>query len=164
MKTIHLLRHAKSSWANLSLDDIDRPLNKRGVNACKLMAPQLIKANCYFEHVYCSTALRAQLTIEHISRQVSGKVIHWQLDSRLYTFDYNELTVRCQAMDNKLAEVTLIGHNPALTDLCNVLANARLENLPTCGYARLDCAIDSWQEVSPNCAIMTQLLTPKMFN
>jgi len=163
MKTIHLLRHAKSSWANLSLDDINRPLNKRGINSCKLMAQHLAKERGVFTDIYCSTAMRAQLTIEHISRHLNQEKIRWQLDGKLYSFDHKELIRWCQALDNRQHEVTLIGHNPALTDLCNVLASADLENLPTCGYARLSCAIDSWQELSPNCAEMTQFLIPKMF-
>lgn len=71
MKRLHLIRHAKSSWSSGSLADIDRPLNQRGLKSCVLMAPQIVKAGCSFEHVFCSPAVRAQSTLENLAWEVN---------------------------------------------------------------------------------------------
>lgn len=71
MKKLHLIRHAKSSWSNGALADIDRPLNQRGLRSCALMAEQIAKAGCSFEHIFCSPAVRAQSTIENLTQALS---------------------------------------------------------------------------------------------
>ncbi|MEL6556492.1 MAG: histidine phosphatase family protein, partial [Cyanobacteria bacterium J06621_11] len=65
MKKLHFIRHAKSSWRNAYLADIDRPLNERGVRSCQVMAAQIVKAGCPLDNIFCSPAVRAQSTIEH---------------------------------------------------------------------------------------------------
>ncbi len=85
MKKIHLIRHAKSSWKGASLADIDRPLNKRGIKACDLMARAIFDAGCNFKHVYCSTAVRAQSTITLIDHSLFDVKVSWQLTDELYT-------------------------------------------------------------------------------
>ncbi|MEL7492728.1 MAG: histidine phosphatase family protein, partial [Cyanobacteria bacterium J06554_11] len=115
MKKLHLIRHAKSSWNNSYLADIDRPLNRRGVKACQIMAPQIAKAGCTFETVFCSPAVRAQATIEGIAQALSSQAITWQTDDRLYTFEARALFSWCQALDEVLSEVVVVGHNSAIT-------------------------------------------------
>jgi phosphohistidine phosphatase len=58
MKKLHFIRHAKSSWKDSSLHDIDRPLNNHGLKSCPIMATQIEKSGCNFDHVFCSTAVR----------------------------------------------------------------------------------------------------------
>ncbi|MGB7251195.1 MAG: histidine phosphatase family protein [Phormidesmis sp.] len=163
MKKLHLIRHAKSSWADDSLADIDRPLNPRGVKSCRVMAAQIVKAGCGFEHVFCSPAVRAQSTIEQISQNLPDREIVWQLDDALYTFDAQDLLRWCRGLDNALSEVVVVGHNNAMTDFCNEVGDRPIENLPTCGYVQLAFGRGAWQDLSTGSAERLSFLKPKMF-
>ena len=163
MKKLHLIRHAKSSWEDSSLADIDRPLNSRGIRSCQAIAPEIIKAGCHFEHAYCSPAVRAQSTIEQISQHITQLDIQWQTDERLYTFSSRALMTWCHNLDNSISEVVIIGHNPAITDLCNDVGNQHIDNVPTCSYVQLAFGQNAWEDLSTNSAELLSFLTPKMF-
>lgn len=163
MKKLHLIRHAKSSWSDGSLADIERPLNKRGLKSCEVMAEQIVKAGCAFEHVFCSPALRAQSTIENLCAQLTTKEISWQIDQALYTFEVRDLLAWCQGLDDSLTEVVVVGHNSALTDLINMVGDQPLENLPTCGYVQLALGDRTWKDLSAGSTELLSFLKPKMF-
>lgn len=163
MKTLHLIRHAKSSWEDPSLADIDRPLNPRGYRSCRVMAGEILKAGCEFCHVFCSPAVRAQLTIENIAVHLPGQDIQWQTDRCLYTFHSRDLLDWCRSLDDSLSQVVIVGHNPALTDLFNEVGDRLLKNLPTCAYARLSGEFRSWRDLSPHAMRFRRFLKPKMF-
>ena len=99
MKRIHLIRHAKSSWADGNQRDIDRPLNDRGVRACQFMAEHIRDAGCCFDHVFCSAATRAQMTIELLKGSLPDMDFSWQTDHDLYTFDWGDLLDWCRELD-----------------------------------------------------------------
>ncbi len=162
MKTIHLLRHAKSSWDDATLDDIDRPLNARGIRTAKLMAAQLVKAGCTFTHVFCSPAVRAQSTISLINAQLPALKLTWKTDPALYTFDSERLHHWLQALDESINEVFIIGHNPALTNFCNALSKSDITNIPTCGYIQLVATETcTWAQASSTLFKMNTFLRPK---
>ncbi len=163
MKTVHLIRHAKSSWKDPSLSDLERPLNNRGYKSCQLMAEPIVRAGCNFDKVFCSIAKRAQMTIQGINQALQDREIEWELDDSLYTFSSHNLFLRCREMDNSQADVVLVGHNPAMTDFCNTMGNRYIENMPTCGYAQLAFPQESWEALSPGTAEVVAFLTPKMF-
>ena len=186
MKRLHLIRHAKSSWNDSSLADIDRPLNQRGIDSCALMAAHMVKAGCSFEHVFCSPAMRAQSTIENIAHVLSGgagwddtatdtrhgsalapgetRKISWTTDPALYTFSMKDLLAWCRQLDDALSEVVVVGHNAAMTDFFNTVSDQLLDNLPTCGYAQILVNAGEWQSLAPGTGEVLSLLTPKMFN
>ncbi len=162
MKSIHLIRHAKSSWKDPNQTDILRPLNARGIRACKIMAPQLISAGCNFDHVFCSSAVRAQSTISLIAKALPYSNIQWCVDEALYTFDYQQLLFWLGKVNNDLKTLSIIGHNPALTDLLNYLTNAQISNLPTCAYAQLNNPSQfDWLRLKPATFQLDCLITPK---
>ena len=163
MKIIHLIRHAKSSWKDPGLTDIDRPLNKRGKRSCRIMAGEIYNAGCRFDNVFCSPAVRAQLTIQGLSDHLEDMDIQWTTEDALYTFYAGDLLEWCRCLDNRLSEVVIVGHNPAFTDLASTLGDRYLENLPTCAWARLDGDLSSWQELSTGTMVLTDFLKPKMF-
>lgn len=162
MKKLHLIRHAKSSWADPSLTDRQRPLNKRGYRACQLMARPIVNAGCDFRTVFCSPAHRAQLTIEGLSAALPELSCQWSTAESLYTFDANGLWQFCQSLDVEISELVLVGHNPAMTQFCNDLSGAALANIPTCGYVQLVLPIEDWSELSFGIAELREFLTPKM--
>lgn len=164
MKTIHLLRHAKSSWSDPDLSDRDRPLNARGKRAVLLMIEPIWKAGCRFDNVFCSPAKRARHTIRRISKPLNGEGIFWKTDEDLYTFETGELLQWLQALDDTMDEVMIVGHNPAITELANLLGNQSIENIPTCGYVQLQADVGKWKKVQENCAETKVFLYPKMFD
>lgn len=162
MKKIHLIRHAKSSWKNPRLADIDRPLNKRGMSTSAFMASPIHKAGCQFTHVFCSPAVRAQSTIATIASCLPEINIEWQTDNALYTFDSNDLYQWCQSLDELISELVIIGHNPAFTDFCNELSHSHIRNIPTCGYAQLTThSNNTWQQISTTHFELTTFIRPK---
>jgi phosphohistidine phosphatase len=162
MKKIHLIRHAKSSWKDASLADIDRPLNKRGRKTCHFMAQHILDAGCCFDYVFCSPAVRAQATIALLNSSLEDVDIEWHTKKKLYTFDSGVLFAWCRSLDESISEPLIIGHNPAVTDFCNALSNSRVENVPTCGYVQLVVKeACRWQELAAGAAELAVLLRPK---
>lgn len=162
MKTIHLIRHAKSSWDDPRLSDDQRPLSSRGRKDCRLMAPALAELGWRGQHVKCSRATRARQTIAGISDAFPGGELDWQIDAQLYTFSSSEVIRWLRALEDDFDEVTLVGHNPALTDVIDQLAETSFHHLPTCAYVRLDAAVPLWSSLSTGCAQLRHFLKPKM--
>ncbi|CAK8718422.1 Phosphohistidine phosphatase [Candidatus Electronema halotolerans] len=163
MKKIHLLRHAKSSWEDASLADIDRPLNERGRKTCGFMAQHIAEAGCCcFAQVFCSPAVRAQATIELLSSRLPGAAVQWQTVEQLYTFESKAIWDWCRVLDESTHEPLLVGHNQALTDFCNQLSGSAVNNIPTCGYVQLvikkECL---WRELAEGAADLAVFLRPK---
>ncbi len=163
MKTIHLIRHAKSSWQHTHLSDQNRPLSKRGINDCGIMAKALLAAGVQFSQVYCSRAQRAQLTIQGLAENWRGKPIEWQTSDALYTFSSTQLWQIVSALGDELDQVFLVGHNPAFTDFINEASGVELDNLPTCAYARLVFPVNIWHDIRQQQAELADLMRPKMF-
>lgn len=162
MKRIHLLRHAKSSWGDSSIEDVDRPLNDRGIKTAEFMASEITKAGCSFQHVFCSSALRAQSTIRLMSEQLPEENIQWHTEEDLYTFDSNRLHAWCRLINNSISDVMIVGHNPALTNFCIQLTHQDIGYMPTCAYAQLTATeAFKWSDVSEEKFKLTAFLKPK---
>lgn len=161
MKTIHLLRHAKSSWDDDSLPDRERPLASRGIQDCARMGRHILETGCGFRNVFASPARRAWTTIKLVSEGLTGIDVHWKLDEELYTFGSSCLLHWLAGLDDRLDEVMMVGHNPGFTDLCNRLGDRHVTNIPTCGYARLAGDVSSWRDVAGGGFKLVSLLIPK---
>jgi phosphohistidine phosphatase len=166
MKFLYLLRHAKSSWEDPDLNDHDRPLSKRGRQAAKLMAAYLRQSKIAPDLVICSTATRAQQTLEPIAKaKKPPKVI---LEREIYGGTQQALWDQLWNLPKSAKSVLLIGHNPALHDLAQELAQADSnkllpsagEKFPTGAMAsfRFDGA---WKTLEPHGAVLTSFITPK---
>ena len=160
MKRLQLLRHAKSSWDDPALADIDRPLNKRGKWACQTMAGVLARS-ADFSHVFCSPAKRAQATLTGLSEALRDGLA-WHTLDELYTFDAQALLPLVRALPDSAATVLLVGHNPALLDLANLLGDRRLDTLPTCGFVAIDLPIDDWRGLNTGSGHLVEFLYPKL--
>ena len=111
MKTLYLLRHAKSSWKDSTVADVDRPLARRGRKACKVMSEFIRSNELSFDLVLCSTAIRARETIELISLR-SG--LRWtvRFDERIYGASVERLLEVISQTENACKTLLLVGHNP----------------------------------------------------
>ncbi len=162
MKSLHLMRHAKSSWDSPQLSDRDRPLNKRGQRDAPRMGAALAQ-QLEPVSIFVSPARRAQLTLEGLCNgwPALGELTH-VTDEDLYTFSSGDLVTWMQAQSDSQNLLFIIGHNPAFTDLVNFLTGQfSLENLPTAGYVQLELNIDQWQDLLQGCAVIKHSLLPK---
>jgi phosphohistidine phosphatase len=116
MHRLFVLRHAKSSWNNASMADFDRPLASRGQHAAEAMAEHVAALDDPPALVLCSTARRAQDTLEPLrDRLPPGTEV--RLEDDLYGADAPDLLVRLRAVPDEIASVMIVGHNPGLEDL-----------------------------------------------
>lgn len=162
MKTLHLLRHAKSSWKEPLAVDRERGLNKRGRRDAPRMGAALAERMRPMI-IHTSPAMRAQLTLEGLcSGWPAARELAHVYDEALYTFDADELVDWLTQRPDRDTAVFLIGHNPALTNLVNWLVGEHcLDNLPTAGYAELSLPITRWRDL-PRCEAMLEYrLFPK---
>jgi phosphohistidine phosphatase len=162
MKTLHLLRHAKSAWNQPGLADHERGLNKRGKRDAPRMGKALAARMAPLS-VTASTARRAQLTLEGLCAgwPALAELPH-RSEEALYTFSAAELFAWLAARPAEQAALFIIGHNPALTDLANQLdEEARLANLPTAGYLQLALRIDRWSDIRQGCGRIEYRLFPR---
>ena len=164
MKTLYLLRHAKSSWGDPSLSDIERPLNTRGERDAPRMGAAL-GARYAPMTFYVSPAERAQSTFAGIQTQWPGlRVEQGSTVAALYTFDYRKLLEWIEGQSDEASALALIGHNPALTELIYYFAGPTpLAHLPTAGWAelRIDMECWSWVNLARGCGELIYSLVPR---
>ncbi|MFZ2322791.1 MAG: histidine phosphatase family protein [Ignavibacteriaceae bacterium] len=148
MKSIlYLLRHAKSSWRDLAIDDFDRPLNNRGLKDAPLIGQMLSKKNIIVDAVISSPAKRAIDTARIITNNL-GYTKNIILDKNIYDASLSTLLSTIRNFDDNLKKIMLIGHNPGLTNLSNYLTKYFIENIPTCGVVALEFD-KSWKDINP---------------
>jgi len=159
MKVIYIVRHAKSSWKH-DVDDIDRPLNKRGKSDAKRMALHTKAVGFPVDAVFISPAKRTQKTANFFIK-------HWNIDQSickivddLYDFSGNDLLKVIQNTDDSITYLMLFGHNYALTDFINTYGNWFTENLPTAGFAVIHFKTETWKNLINGTT--TYLRSPKM--
>ena len=165
MKTLHLLRHAKSSWGQPGLSDRERGLNKRGERDAPRMGKALAQRLAPMS-IAVSPARRAQLTLAGLCAgwPALGELRHSTVED-LYTFASGDLLAWIAAQQDSYSALFLIAHNPALTELVNALTgHYSLDNLPTAGYIELSLQIDHWRDLLQGCAVIDYKLFPKQLN
>ena len=148
MKNLYLLRHAKSSWQDSTLPDLERPLNKRGKRDAARMG-KFLGARLAPLKFHVSPAKRAQHTFIGIAKFWEGlKKNHCVTTTDLYTFSVRELLDWIARQPPDIQDLALIGHNPALTDLVNFLVGSKtIDNLPTGGWIELIVSIQYWSTI-----------------
>lgn len=146
MKKLYIIRHAKSSWKNMELEDFDRPLNKRGKENAPLMGIRLKVKKVVPDLILSSPALRARSTANILAKKVKFK------KDILYNKDiYEASTTTLHKMLTRIEDendvVFLIGHNPGLNMLVEKYVNF-YENIPTCGIVEIEFDCEKWLDIS----------------
>jgi phosphohistidine phosphatase len=154
MKTLHLLRHAKSDWSEPAVADHDRPLNRRGKEARTIVAKHV--AGWHVDLVVCSTARRARQTAKPVIAVLRCRV---QYDEALYDAAAERLLEVVRTLSDRDESVMLVGHNPSLEDLTAMLCG-QSPKYPTAALGTLDLSIQRWEEVSPGCGTLAAFVTP----
>lgn len=149
MKTLILIRHAKSSWDNPGLSDHDRPLNKRGERDAPRMAEFAARNIQKPDLLLSSTAVRAYTTAKHFASAYQIPISQIQNNREIYHASTSKLLKVVQQLPPDKSTVMLFGHNPGFTDFANALANTQILNIPTCGIVSIDFVSLQWIDLKP---------------
>lgn len=144
MKTLYILRHAKSSWAE-GVDDHKRSLNERGKNDAVLVSnyvKDLIKKP---QKIVSSDAKRAKTTAKYFKEALKVIDADFILNPNLYDFGGRSVMEVIKGLDNSLDCVMIVGHNHALTSIANMLGDTDINNIATCGFVELNFDVDTWE-------------------
>lgn len=163
MKTVFLIRHAKSSWDDPDLRDFERPLNKRGLRDAPFMAKVLHARGVTPDGMVASPARRTWSTALFFAREMGLPEASLIREPRLYEAGPETLREVIRHLNPAWSAVFLVGHNPGLTELANHFLREYLANIPTCGIVRIDDPVDSWAEFGSSEARMTEFHYPKQY-
>jgi phosphohistidine phosphatase len=148
MKTIILVRHAKSSWKDLSLDDFDRPLNQRGKKNAPFMGKKLKERQIMPDLVLSSPAKRARKTATAIAKAIGYPKKKIIFDDNMYHASSKDIIEIIRNIDDKHKTIMLFGHNPDFNDLANILLKKNpIHNIVTTGVYCIKFNVDQWQKV-----------------
>lgn len=163
MKTLLLVRHAKSSWADPDADDFDRPLNNRGERDAPFMGKLIFEKIGKPGLIYSSTANRAYSTACHFAREMGYLTDLIAGEKKIYNQGGKAILKLLSQTDNSIDIVMAFGHNPDITYLAGSLGNIRIDNMPTCGVACIDFDTNEWKNISQDNGKLRFLEYPKKY-
>lgn len=146
MKTLLLIRHAKSSWDDPGLSDFERPLNDRGKKDAPAMAERLYERGIKVDAFVTSPARRARKTAEQFARQYKKEKSVLQLKTELYMAGDETFYDVISRLNDEDDCVAVFSHNPGITDFANELTDARIDNIPTCGIFAVCIDTKKWNK------------------
>jgi len=161
MKTLVLIRHAKSSWKNSGLKDIERPLKKRGRKDTQVMGRVLKDLPVTPDYIVSSPAERAFATANLVAKEYGKNSVAVKRDAELYLEPASRLLQQIHELENQYNIVFLVGHNPGLMDLAEMLTGDQLEKFPTGSVFGIEFQCDSWQEAGTENAKKIFFESPK---
>jgi phosphohistidine phosphatase len=165
MKTLTLLRHAKSDWVDPALSDFERPLNARGRGAARAMGRELRALGLGWDRVLASPAARVTGTIEEL-RESYGPLAP-VYDENVYLATPDTLLALVRATDDACAALLLVGHNPGMERLALLLSRGGplhdeiALKYPTGALAEIAFPIDRWRDVAESGGTVSRFLRPR---
>lgn len=144
MKTLTLVRHAKSSWSDATLSDRQRPLNKRGKRDAPVMGRRIVEHRIRPSLIISSPATRAWTTAKIIAQELSYPLEFMQREDSLYLASLDNFLDVLVAQDTEFNSIMVVGHNPGMTDFANFLSPRLTHNLPTAGVVSVQIDQDHW--------------------
>ncbi len=163
MKTLYLVRHAKSSWKFTDLQDIDRPLKRKGIQDAFLIAEKLAAQQILPQHFLSSPAVRAFETAKIFSDTLSYAKEKIEINTSVYNATVEELQTLLLNMDNAYNAIMIFGHDPSLTNFVAFLTKQSYEKIPTSGVVAIHFEIDNWNKISEQSGKIDFFIYPKMF-
>jgi phosphohistidine phosphatase len=159
MKTLYLLRHAKSSWGDATLADFDRPLNERGKRASEAIGNYLKSNSITPELIICSTALRTRETLAIVTKtaELNTEV---RYDERIYEASRSRLAEVISEIENDRNVVMLIGHNPGMEEILLLLTGKRQE-MSTGTLAKIVFDTMSWTTTVEKRGTLESIVSPR---
>ncbi len=163
MKTLYLLRHAKSSLANPDLTDFDRPLLEKGVKRSKLIIDYLHDHEITVDLIVSSPAVRALATAEIFARALNYPIENIRKDRSIYFGDSDKLYEQFFDVPKQVDSMMLVGHNPTLTNFANEFLEKKIDYIPTSGIVSISFDTDYWEKAGIAKRKTNFVVYPKMF-
>lgn len=148
MKKIYLIRHAKSSWKDETLNDFERPLNGRGKRDVVFMGKRLKMFDVMPDLIYTSPAKRALKTAKELAKELECDKKRIISADTLYEGSYESYLDLIHSADDKHASIFIIAHNPTITEVGERLSGAILSNIPTCAIVCISFDVQSFKEIT----------------
>lgn len=161
MKTLTIIRHAKSSWEQENLSDFERPLNERGRRDAPVMAARLKQAVGQPALIVSSPALRAITTARVFADVLGISTDSIQLQAKIYEASVGTLMQIIHDFDDHCPHIAIFGHNPGFSELSQRLAHCDFDELPTCGIAHISLPAKHWRDVSAGSGSLLYRSWPK---
>jgi phosphohistidine phosphatase len=159
MKTLYLLRHAKSSWDDRSLRDFDRPLNERGLKAAPKIGAYMRKEEIRPDTIISSPALRAKETTT-LMGEAAGLMSLVNFDERIYEASAQRLFEIVAGFPDRTETAMMVGHNPGFEELLAALTGAS-QRMATATLACIELKIEKWSDVAADCGQLKLLVRAK---
>lgn len=159
MKTLFLLRHAKSSWDNPNLTDFERPLNKRGLEAAPKIGQYIKEQNIKPDVVISSTAVRARETAELIIESAE-LYVELSFEERIYEATWLDLLKVIASIEDEKETALFVGHNPGFEETVFRLTNERV-TMPTAALVKIELDIERWNDTREFCGKFEWIIRPK---
>ena len=171
MLTLCLLRHAKSSWEDASIQDFDRPLARRGEEAAPRMGAYMAAEAIEPQLILCSPATRARQTLALVLPKLAGEP-SVEFEDGLYLASSSSLLARIRKVRANIQCFMLVGHDPGMHGLAVELSgqgrpedlNRLASKFPTAGLAVIDFAVDAWDRVHPHSGRLDRMITPRLLD
>jgi phosphohistidine phosphatase len=159
MKTLYLLRHAKSSWDDASLSDFERPLNDRGRRTAPFMGGLMKDRGLEPELIVSSPARRAKDTAAAV-KEAAGLAAEIVFEPHIYEASPNDLRNIIASLDDKYSSVMVVGHNPGMESIVYYLTG-QVSGMPTAALAVIELDADRWVDVTAGCGTLNGVIRPK---
>jgi phosphohistidine phosphatase len=147
MKTLYLVRHAKSSWDFPELPDVERPIIEKGINNTKKIVNELVEKKIKVDLLVCSHAKRAYDTAKIIAAGINYPIEKIEVSNHVYEVDRDEIFNIIFSQNDELNSLMIVGHNPTLTQFANLFLDEKIDLLPTSGVISINFETDKWIEV-----------------
>lgn len=160
MKTIYLLRHAKSSWDDAGIADFDRPLNKRGLKTIPLVAEKIIDSRFEVDLIVSSPALRTRQTAT-LLKEAARLNAEIRFDERIYEASPQRLLEVIAAAAADKNSLMIVGHNPGLEGLVKILTG-EIWAMKTAALVVVDLVIEQWSEIAAGRGSVRAVISPTL--
>jgi len=162
MKTLYLMRHAKSSWEEPGVSDADRPLIPKGVRKTKLIVDFLVKRETTIDLMISSPAIRAYETARIMAAGLKYPLNKIRTDRKIYDGYYDRILDIIYGTSSDIRSLMIFGHNPTITNLANLFLHPGIDNMPTSCVVCLSFDTGKWEEIPSKEAVQEFIVFPKM--
>lgn len=162
MKLLTIVRHGKSSWSNIELNDHERPLKNSGIKRTDKVVKYLRKLDFKPDLIISSSAVRAYQTAQIIAEGIEYPVSKIQKTDAIYHASVRNIYSEIYSVDNSIASLLITGHNPGFTDFVNEFLEPRIDNLPTTGSVCIEFDTTRWEDISNSQYEVKFVVFPRM--
>jgi len=162
MKSLLIIRHAKSSRDQSGISDYERSLEERGIRDAHAIGKYLRKNSILPDYLLSSPAVRAKMTAAIISEEIGYPLDQLQTEELLYEQSTSKIIAYLQNLQNCYSIVMIVGHNPSAQELVNHLGNQPFSQIPSCGAVCLDFQVENWTEIDHGKGRVRFFISPEM--